>query len=306
MRKSCLFFVLLGFPLPSLADAVNFDDSTLFSTLYFTSSQSYQIDRQRCELGAIFSRGNLNSKTIDMSLKANSQGGVFDCAQSLEQKSLIIGIRGRIEQTSMDGTMVRYENLSSQYAPYLAFQPFPELSFGISQDIESGEKKSHLGHNSYTSQRLLLSGTWHQGPCEATLAYADRFRDSMRPSSDLPRSLALSTRYQFSPLLTAGLIYTRTDYPGIASQGLALELGQDYAAAISTQITPELTIELSYRTESNPDGNADAESHNIGAMAQYKINDATKITGFLNQYRSQDKAFTTMMAAYGLGVSMSR
>jgi predicted porin len=306
MRKSCFSLVLLGFPLPSLADAANFDDSSLFSALYFTSAQSYQIHKQRCELGSVFSRGNLNSKTIDMSLQAHSQGGVFDCAQSLEQKALVIGVSGKIEQTAMDGDLVRYESLATNYAPYLAFQLSPTFSFGVSQAMESAEKKNHTGHHSSSSQRLLLSGTWHEGPWEATIAYADRFRDSTRPSSDLPRSLSFGARYEYSPLLTAGFIYTRTDYPGIDTEGLSSEPGQGVAAALSTQLTPELKIELSYRTESNPDGNADGESHNIGVLGQYKINEEIKIVGFLNQFRSQDRAFTTMMAAYGLGLSLSR
>lgn len=245
MRSTWTLFALFGFPLHAFADAAIYEDSVLLSRMYVSASQSYQIQKQSCEFGGLFTHGNLVSKTIDMTLEAKSQGAGFHCGQSLDEHSLIIGIKGDIQQYTMDGVIVRFEDLSTAYEPYLAFQLSPVFSFGVSEEVEVTESKTISGNFSSSTHRLLLSGTFHDGPWEATLSYADRFRDSPFLGIDIPRSLGLVTRYQLSPLLTAGLIYTRTDYPGIASNGESKEMGQDFVGSIASRMTEDINIELS-------------------------------------------------------------
>lgn len=297
---------LIGFPLNILADESAFEDSSLLSKMYISSSQSYLIKKQSCELVGIFSRGNLVSKTIDFTLEAKSQGGGFHCGQSLEQNSAVIGVKGDIQQSTMDGVIMRFEDLTSNYQPYIAFQLSPNFSFGVSEEIEHTESKTLTGNSSSSSHRLLLSGTWHEGPWETTLSYGDRYRDTMDSNVDIPRSLGLAVRHAFSPLLTAGLVYAKIDYPGIASGGESKAIGHEVAAVISSQVSDVVNVELSYMTEINTQGNDAAKSHIIGLLGQYKINSETKIGGFLNQFKGSDDALDISMSAFGFSVSMSR
>lgn len=306
MRSTWTVFALFGFPLHAFADAVPFEDSVLLSRMYVSASQSYQIQKQNCEIGGLFTHGNLVSKTIDMTLEAKSQGAGFHCGQSLDEHSLIIGIKGDIQQYTMDGVIVRFEDLTTSYEPYLAFQLTPVFSFGVSEEIEVTESKTISGNFSSSTHRLLLSGTFHDGPWEATLSYADRYRDSLIPGLDIPRSLGFVARYQVSPLLTAGFIYTRTDYPGIASNGESNEMGQDFVASIASRMTEDTNIELSYMRETNAEGKKDQTATIIGLTGEYKVAQGIKIGALLNQYKSTNNAFDISMTAFGVSLGLSR
>lgn len=305
MRSPWTLFALFGFPLHAFADAPAFEDSVLLSPMYVSASQSYQIRKQSCEVAGLFSRGNLISKTIELTLEAKSQGAGFHCGQSLDDNSLVVGIKGDIQQYTMDGVIVRFEDLTTSYEPYLAFQVTPSFSFGVSESVEATESKTISGNTSSSTRRLLLSGTYHEGPWEVTLSYADRYR-SFIPGLDIPRSLGLVTRYQVSPLLSAGFIYTRTDYPGIASNGQPREMGQDFVASIASRMTEDINIELSYMRETNPEGKKDETSNIIGLMGEYKLASGVKIGALLNQYKSTNDAIDISMTAFGVSVGMSR
>lgn len=306
MRSTWTFVILVGFPLYAFAEAPAFEDSVLLSHMYVSASQSYQIRKQSCEVAGLFSHGNLISKTIELTLEAKSQGGGFHCGQSLDDSSLVIGVKGDIQQYTMDGVIVRFEDLTTNYEPYVAFQISPSFSFGVSEDMEITETKNNSGNYSSNTQRLLLSGTWHDGPWEATLSYADRYRNSVIPGLDIPRSLSVVARHQFSPLLTTGLIYTRTDYPGVASNGESLEMGQDFVASVASRMTEELEIELSFMQQANAEGKKDEKANIMGFMGRYSLGSGVKIGALLNQYKSTNDAFDISMTAFGLSLSMSR
>jgi hypothetical protein len=246
------------------------------------------------------------SKTIELNLEAKSQGAGFHCGQNLEQNSIVIGVVGKIQQSTMDSVIVRYEDLKTTYQPYVAFQLSSKFSLGVGQEVSNSERKNLNGNASVSTHRLMLSGTWHEGPWELTLAYADRYRDTMVSSADIPRSLALAARFSFSPLLTAGLIYSRIDYPGIASHAMSEEMEHDLAAALSSRLSDAMSVELSYITESNAGGEKGGASHIIGLLGQYKLDSETKLGGFVNQYKSIDNAFDTTMTAFGFNLTLSR
>lgn len=306
MRSTWTLIALFGFPLPAFADAVTFEDSALLSPLYVSASQSYQIKKQSCEVAGFFSRGNLISKTIDLTLEAKSQGAGFHCGQSLDDNALVVGIKGDIQQYTMDGVIVRFEDLTTNYQPYLAFQLSPVFSFGVSEETEVNESKNNSGNASSNTQRLLLSGTYHDGPWEATLSYTDRYRNTDAPNLDIPRSLSFVGRYQVSPLLSPGFIYRRTDYPGIATNGESMEIGQDIVASIASRMTEEINIELSYMRSMNTEGNKDESADIIGVVGEYKVGSGIKIGALLNQYKSTDDAFDISMTAFGVSLGMSR
>lgn len=306
MRSTWTFVILVGFPLHAFAEAPAFEDSVLLSPMYISASQSYQIRKQSCEVAGLFSHGNLVSKTIELTLEAKSQGGAFHCGQSLDENSLVIGIKGDIQQYTMDGVIVRFEDLTTSYEPYLAFQISPSFSFGVSEDIETTETKTNNENYSSSTHRLLLSGTWHDGPWEATLSYADRYRNSIIPGLDVPRSLGFVARYQFSPLLTTGFIYTRTDHPGVATNGESMEIGQDFVASIASRMTEELEIELSVMQQKNAEGDKNEKANIMGFMGTYRLGSGIKIGALLNQFKSANDAFDISMTAFGLSLTMSR
>jgi hypothetical protein len=306
MRSIWTFVILIGFPLHAFAEVPAFEDSVLLSRMYVSASQSYQIKKQSCEVAGLFSRGNMVSKTIELTLEAKSQGGGFHCGQSLDDNSLLVGIKGDIQQYTMDGVIVRFEDLTTSYEPYLTFQVSPSFSFGVSEDIETTETKNNSGNFSSSTQRLLLSGTWHDGPWEATLSYADRYRNSLIPGLDLPRSTAVVARHQFSPLLTTGFIYTRTDYPGIASNGEFMEIGQNFVASVGSRMTEELEVELSFMKATNAEGSKDEKADIMGFMGTYRLGSGLKIGALLNQHKSTNDAFDISMTAFGLNLTMNR
>ncbi len=306
MRPISLLASLVLIPLPAFADDSVFQDSILFSSMHFSSSQSYQINKQNCEAASLFSRGNLVSKTIDLTLEGKSQGASFHCGQSLEQNSLVLGINAENQQTVLDGVIVRFEVLTTTYEPYLAFQLSPSFSLGVSEEVSHGEHKSLSGNASISTHRLIVSGTWHDGPWEATLSYADRYRDPMAPSADIPRSIAVSARHAFSPLLTAGIVYIKTDFPGIASGDEEVDVGHTFAGSVTSQVSEDFNVELSHMFEINSEGDDDAKASITGLVGQYRISSEVRINGFLNQYKGDDKAFDTSMSAFGVGVSLNR
>jgi hypothetical protein len=306
MRSTWTLFALFGFPLHAFADAVAFEDSVLLSPMFVSASQSYQIKKQSCEIGGLFTRGNLVSKTIDLTLEAKSQGAGFHCGQSLDENSLVIGIKGDIQQYTMDGVIMRFEDLTTNYEPYIAFQLSPVFSFSVSQEIEANESKNNSGNFSSNTQRLLLGGTWHEGPWEVTLSYADRYRDSENPGFDIPRSTTFVSRYQVSPLLSAGFIYSRTDYPGIASNGKSKEIGEDFVGSIASRMTDDINIELSYMLATNTEGNTDENAGIMALVGEYKLGSGVKIGASLNQYKSTNDAFDISMTAFGVSLGISR
>ncbi len=306
MRSIPLLASLILFPLPAFAEGPAFQDSILISTMHYASSQSYLIKKQSCEIASTFSRGNLVSKTIDLTLEGKSQGAAFHCGQSLEQNSLVIGIKAGIEQFVMDGVIVRFEDLTTQYEPYLAFQLSPSFSLGVSEEVSHGENKSLRGNASVSTHRLMVSGTWHEGPWEATLSYGDRYRNPIASSIDIPRSIGFSARHMFSPLLTAGIIYVKTDYPGVASGDDEADLEHTFAGVITSQLSEDFNIELSHMIVVNSEGDDDAKVSITGVAGQYNINSEVRINGFLNQYKGDDKAFDTSMSSFGVGFSLNR
>ncbi|WP_141733523.1 hypothetical protein [Oligoflexus tunisiensis] len=306
MRLAWMLSVALGLPLYAYAEETVFEDSMLLSNGIIASSQAYQIKKMNCELAGLFSSGNMISKYMGLTLEAKSQGSGFYCAHSLEQNSLIIGINGTIEQTMLDGVIVRYETLNTNYQPFLALQLTPAFSFGVSQEIETGESKTILGRSSGSTHRLLLSGTWHEGPWEATLVYGDRYRDAINPGLDIPRSLGLAVRHQVSPLLTAGLIYTRLDQPGIAHGDESLTFEHNYSGVITSRVTDTLSVELSFTHTQASEGDKDSVDQTIGMMAQYAWDEEIKIAGFLGQLKGDSELWDTTIAAYGFSVSMTR
>jgi long-subunit fatty acid transport protein len=306
MRLTWMLSIALGLPLSAYAEEAVFEDSMLLGSGIIASSQAYQIKKLNCELAGLFSSGNMISKTMDLTMEAKSQGSSFHCGHSLEQNSLVLGVSGRIQQTMLDGLIVRYETLTTDYKPYLAFQLTSNFSLGISQEVKSGESKTMLGRISGSTHRLLLSGSWHEGPWEVTLVYGDRFRDTINPGLDIPRSLGLGVRHQVSPLLTAGFIYTRVDHPGIAYGELSLTFEHNYSAVITSRVTESVSVELSILHTQASDGDKDAVDQKLQMMGQYALNEEIKLGAFLGQMKGDSEAFDTTLAAYGFNVSMTR
>lgn len=299
-----LLFLGACFPLAAQAEESQFDD-LLLSESHFAPSQTYQYSKMHCELAGVLGRGNIEAKDFELMVEIRAQASQFACVHSFDSQAVVIGLAGSITQYTADGLIVRRESLTTASFPFIAFNLVSNFTFGAGLAYEGGEYKTQDGSYSADTKRLIVSGTFHQPDWEATLYYADRYRDTLVAEVDIPRETRLQARYSFLPEATFALISKRVDYPGIAD-GSAKVIEKSTQLIATSRFMERYSAELFLQQIKGIDGDANGNGTRMGGMASILLNPDFKVSGSISTYSVDDKDYKYAVNTYEINLSLTR